>query len=241
MPEDAPPTLDAIAGAIAAGFGPRAVMMARELCRTCDTDTMLQLAALLAEHNMHPPLAGMWRNRVRDPRESEPYAEALCGLAAAMAGQGRFDDALRVLQEAIEEAPALRHARRSLASLLLEKEEYENALEACERLMAEDPADAETAELLGLIRYSVGDPHLAIEPLQQALEAGRAGAGILLLKALTLTGNDGQAAEVLQRLDAEHHDRAAALLALELEEPGSPLHALQGAPGISVLMQKILG
>lgn len=241
MPEPDPtPSLDAIRAAIAAGFGPRAVMAARELCRTCDTDTMLELAALLTEHNMQPPLAGMWRNRMRDRREAQPYANALNALANTMIEQGRFDDAMRVLQEAIEEAPELRYLRRNLASLLLEKEEYENALEACERLMAEDPTDAETAELLGVIRYSVGDPMLAMEPLRKAFEAGRASAGLWLLKACTLTGDDGGAAEVLRRMDAEHHDRASALLQVELAEPGSPLHALQGAPGIAALIQRIL-
>lgn len=242
MPEpDSPPTLEAIRAAIAAGFGPRAVMAARELCRSCDTDTMLQLAALLSEHGMHPPLAGMWRNRTRDRRESQPYANALNSLANTMIEQGRFDDAMRVLQEAIEEAPELRYLRRNLASLLLEKEEYENALEACERLLAEETTDAETAELLGIIRYSVGDPMLAIEPLRLAFDAGRAGAGLWLLKAFTLTGKDGEAAEVLHRLDAEHHDRGAALLQLELEEPGSPLHTLQGAPGMDALFKHLLG
>lgn len=242
MPEpDTPPALDAIRAAIAAGFGPRAVMMARELCRVCDPPTMLELAELLSEHGMHPPLAGMWRNRTRDRREAQPYANALNGLAQTMVAQGRFDDALRVLREAIEEAPELRYLRRNLASLLLEKEEYENALETCERLMAEDPGDAETAELLGVIRYTVGDPQAALEPLRLAFEAGRATAGLWLLKALTLTGDDGGAAEVLRRLDAEHHDRGAALLQLELEEPGSPLHALQEAPGMALLFGRLLG
>lgn len=241
MPEPDPtPTLDTIRAAIEAGFGPRAVMLARELCRSCDTETMLQLGALLTEHNMQPPLAGMWRNRTRDRREAQPYANALNGLSATMIQQGRLDDAMRVLQEAIEEAPELRYLRRNYASLLLEKEEYENALEACERLMAEDAQDAETAELLGVIRYSVGDPQMALEPLQLAFDAGRAGAGLWLLKAFTLTGDDGGAAEVLRRLHAEHRDRGGALLQLELEEPGSPLHALQGAPGMNSLFQQLL-
>jgi tetratricopeptide (TPR) repeat protein len=241
LPEpDAEPTLADVRAAIEAGFGPRAVMMAREICRSCDTTTMLELAALLTEHNMQPPLAGMWRNRTRDRREAQPYANALNALAATMIEQGRLEDAVRVLHEAIDEAPEVPYLRRNLASLLLEKEEYENALETCERLMAEDANDTETAELLGMIRYSTGDAMLALEPLQQAFDSGRASAGLWLLKAFTMTGDDGAAAEVLRRMHAEHRDRASALLRLELEEPGSPLHMLQGAPGIDALIQQLL-
>lgn len=243
MPDDAPeppPTLEAVRGAIAAGMGPRGVMIARALCKFCESETMLQLATLLTEHGMYAPLAGMWRNREREPQEAEPYAEALNGLANIMAQQGRFDDALRVLREASEEAPGLAHIQRNVASLLLERGEYEGALEICGRLLDEDPQDAETAELMGVIQYNTGDPELAVSNLQLAFDAGRVQAGMWLLKACVLANRDGEAAEVLRRLDAQHHDRASVMLQLELEEPGSPLHTLQGAPGMDVLVRKLL-
>lgn len=238
--KDPPPTLQAVQGAIAAGMGPRGVMIARAFSKFCDSAEMLQLAALLSEHGMIAPLAGMWRNRQREPEEATPYAEALNGLANMMAQQGRLDDALRVLREAGSEAPQLAHIQRNIASILLERGEYEGALAICGRLLDANPQDFETAELTGMIQYNTGDPELAVENLQLAFESGRVQAGMWLLKACVLANRDGDAAQTLRRLDAEHHDRASVMLQLELQEPGSPLHTLQGAPGMDVLVRKLL-
>jgi tetratricopeptide (TPR) repeat protein len=219
-------TLDDIRRAIDANLRPQAVRLARKLAATAATTEMLELASLLSEHAMHAPLADIWRRRgARDARESGPFATTLNALAMEALREGRSDEAFNLLHEALEQAD-LAFIRRNLASALLQKGEFESALAELDRLLSTEPDDPQSLLLLGIARYQAGDPELAIEPLSRAEGAD---ALLWLLKAQGVSGRLIEANDTLRRLRDGHPDRAEAMLEIERNEPGSPLHLLDAA------------
>ena len=221
------PTPDEIRSAIDAGQRPHAVRLVRDAATTADEDEWLKIADVLVQHGMFAPLVDAWRRRKSSEREAAPLANALNAVALAHLEEGRTDDAIRHFDEAIALAPALRYVRRNLASALLQTGEFEGALTCLHDLLREDASDPETLLLLGVTHYQAGDPQLAIEPLSQA--GTGADALLWLLKAQVTTEAAG-ALDTLQRLVSQHPDRAPAMLASELHEPGSPLHTLADDP-----------
>jgi tetratricopeptide (TPR) repeat protein len=216
--------------AINAGHRPHAVRLARAAAENSDADAWLGVSDVMAEHAMFAPLVEAWRRRrgIRglEERENAPLANALNALALEHVREGRMDDALRLFDEALAIAP-LGYVRRNLASALLQKGEFEVALAELDVLLTAEPGNPDSLLLLGIARYQSGDPELAIEPLQSAGES--ADALLWLVKAQCLLGRRSDALATLNRLRETHRDRAAAMLAVELEEPGSPLHALRDA------------
>ncbi|MBX3461370.1 MAG: tetratricopeptide repeat protein [Planctomycetes bacterium] len=217
---------DDIRAAMQAGERAHARRLAKEATNAASPEEWMEIAAVLTEHGMIAPLVDLWRKR-RDVLgleriEQAPFATALNTHALEHMREGRADDALKLLDEALEQAD-MSYIRRNIASALLARGEFATALADIDSLLTIDPRDPEALLLLGIARYQSGDPELAVEPLEAAGDS--ADALLWLLKTLCLLQRD-EARAVHARLLELHPDRAAAMLELEMAEPGSPLHWL---------------
>lgn len=224
------PALEPIRKAYEAGFVAEAARLARELAPSLDTPEMLALAELMHEQLAFAGLVEAWRKRRTitglDDRELQPWANALNALAVDHVRERRTDEALPLFALALESAPELRYVRRNLASSLLEKGEFLQAMIELDYLLASDPGDIDSLLLSGIAHYQAGDPQAALEPLMTASEAGSAEATLQLLKAQCLLDQLEAASKTRASLLARFPERAEAMIAAELTEPGSPLHRL---------------
>ena len=234
------PTVEQIRADLEAGEGPHAVRLARKLAESCDVDTMLELSSAFAEHAVYAPLVDIWRRRIdKHPlheREHAAFANALNGLAEEHLAERRETEAMELLSEAIDVAPRLDYIRRNIASMLVHKGDYDQAFIELDTLLTKSPNDPQANLLLGIARYQSGDPALAVDPLRLAFRAGFPDAGMWLLKSLCLEGRHEDAGKALERLIEDHADRAATLLELELNEPGSPIQSLRDHPAVVKLL-----
>lgn len=224
------PALEPVRKAYDAGFVAEAARLARELAPSLDTPEMLALAELMHEQLAFAGLVEAWRKRRTitglDDRELQPWANALNALAVDHVRERRTDEALPLFALALESAPELRYVRRNLASSLLDKGEFLQAMIELDYLLASDPGDIDSLLLSGIAHYQVGDPQAALEPLMTASEAGSAEATLQLLKAQCLLDQLEAASKTRASLLARFPERAEAMIAAELSEPGSPLHRL---------------
>ncbi|CAG0926877.1 hypothetical protein PLCT1_00182 [Planctomycetaceae bacterium] len=220
----------AVIRALDAGQTPHARVLARELAEGCDTKTMLELGEVFAERGLVAPLADLWQFRERKRglvlKEADAFSSALNALAVEHMREARFDDARPLLHAAREASPASKAILQNLASCALSMGEYQPALETIGEALTLDDKDAASHELRGRILYQTGDAELSVEDFAFAFDAGRASAGIWLIKALCLDARIDEAIEDIEKLLADHPERGQALLELELSEPGSPLHVL---------------
>ena len=234
------PTVEQIRADIEAGEGPHAVRLARQLAEACDVDTMLELSSAFADHAVFAPLVDIWRRHIAkcglDERENAAFANALNGLAEEHLAERRETEAMGLLTEAIGIAPRLDYIRRNIASMLVHQGDYDAAFVELDTLLTKSPNDPQANLLLGIARYQSGDPALAVEPLEVANKAGSADAGMWLLKALCIDGVSDQSVGALQHLIESHPERAATLIELELEEPGSPLQVFRDHPAVTSLL-----
>ncbi len=220
----------AVIRALDAGQTPHARQLARELAEHCDSATMLLLSQAFVERGLVAPLADLWqfRERKRGPVQKEaPYfADALNALAVEHMREARFEQARPLLHLAREAAPDNLAVLQNMASASLALGEYQGALDTVGEaltLSADNPA---LRELRGRVLYQTGDAELSVEDLAFAFDAGRASAGLWLIKALCLDGRIDEAIEDIEKLLSDHPERGLAMLELELSEPGSPLHVL---------------
>ena len=165
--------------------------------------------------------------------------ETYRGNYSAYVGQRAERWALR--QRAYEEMKAhfekeLDYIRRNIASMLVHQGDYDAAFVELDTLLTKSPNDPQANLLLGIARYQSGDPALAVEPLEVASKAGSADAGMWLLKALCIDGVSDQSVGALQHLIESHPERAATLIEIELEEPGSPLQVFRDHPAVTKLL-----
>lgn len=237
------PSLGPIRKAYQAGFVAEAARLARELAPALDTPEMLALADLMHEHLALSGLVEAWRKRRTilglEDRELQPWANALNALAVEHTREGRSDEALPLFHLALESAPELRYVRRNLASTLLDKGEFQQAMIELDYLLAADTSDADSHLLAGIAQYQVGDPQAALESLEFAAAAGMPDAQLMLLKAQCLLDRGEEATRTLKTLLQEHSERGPAMLGAELSDPGSPLHRLQDWPGANDLLSGI--
>jgi tetratricopeptide (TPR) repeat protein len=90
------------------------------------------------------------------------------GLIHELLQQGRYDDAIRQLQEMAANHPAgLSH---ELGTAYYKKGDYTNAIANLKKALAEKPSDDEATQLLGLSYYLSGRPSEAI-PLLEKVQA----------------------------------------------------------------------
>jgi tetratricopeptide (TPR) repeat protein len=232
------PTVESVRKALEAGEGPHAVRLGRQIAQGCGVEQMLELSAVFTDHAVYAPLVDIWRRclklRELDERERAAFANALNGLAEEHLSERREKEAMELLAEAIGIAPRLDYIRRNIASMLVHRGDYEQALIELDTLLTKSPNDPQANLLLGVARYQAGDPAMALDPLTLSFRAGFPDAGMWLLKSQCLLGKDAE--RTLERLIADHPDRAATLIELELNEPGSPVQKLRDHPAVRKLL-----
>lgn len=221
----------AVIRALDAGQTPHARVLARECAGSCDTPTMLQLSEAFAERGLVAPLADLWQFRERKrgmvALEAEAFANALNALAVEHMRDGRFSEARPLLFSAREAAPGNTVVMQNLASVALAMGEFQAALDTVGEALTVNDQDPALRELRGRVLYQSGDAELSVSDFAFAFDAGRASAGLWLIKAQCLDARIDEAIEDIEKLLSEHPERGLAMLQLELSEPGSPLHVLQ--------------
>ena len=90
-------------------------------------------------------------------------------LGVALARDGRNDEAIQALRRAIERVPDAHAAHRSLAAILLARDDVTTALHHAERAVTLNPDDVMSRELLGITLAAHGRPALAAQQFREAL------------------------------------------------------------------------
>ncbi len=219
-----------IENALDAGFTAQARSGARELAVRCDAPTMLRLAEVYQSRGKLCPLADIWQHRLRarglEAAETEPFADLLNSCAVDHMRNGRLMEARELLIAAKEAAPGMVWVRRNLASVALEMGEFAGALNEVDGALTIKPDDPALLEMRGRVMYQSGDVELSTEYFQLAFDAGRADAGLWLVKALCVDARIDEAIEDIEALLQRHPERGRALLQFELSQEHTPLGVL---------------
>ena len=93
-----------------------------------------------------------------------PTFEAAQGLA----GRGRLDQAMTVLDQLALQKPEPAGVERLRGVIFYQREQFEPAIEAFKRAVAQDPADREAMELYGVSLFRMGHAADAIPLLEKA-------------------------------------------------------------------------
>jgi len=105
-----------------------------------------------------------------DPETERPTNQYFLYLEAlAQVKQGRPDQAIALLNRALEMDPASLLLKRELAGLYLRKKDYPNALGVVEAILAQQPEEVEFLVILGKIREHFEEFQAAIEAYEQVL------------------------------------------------------------------------
>jgi tetratricopeptide (TPR) repeat protein len=90
-------------------------------------------------------------------------------LGAALAHDGRGDEAIRAFRRAIELDPRAPDPHRNLAAVLLDRRDIPAAVQHAERAVSLAPGDAAARDLLGIAFAAQGRPDLAAQQFREAL------------------------------------------------------------------------
>jgi tetratricopeptide (TPR) repeat protein len=80
---------------------------------------------------------------------------------------GKYDEAIAELQELLQRVPRTKGVSRELGIAYYRKNDYGKAIESFKQAVAEDAADNEAVQLLGISYYLSGRPALAIPLLEK--------------------------------------------------------------------------
>jgi len=97
------------------------------------------------------------------PRDSE----AAFSQARVLSQQGKYDEAISVLQELETQNPSLKGLAHELGAAYYKKSDFLNAIRYLRKAQEQDPEDAEAEQLLGLSYYLAGRPTEAIPELEK--------------------------------------------------------------------------
>ena len=143
----------------------------------------------------HPGLAGallgggavglvglliFWAQRDAVPAPEQPMAQQ--GPPAAGAGGGEFDRGqpslapqvaaqVQALRDRASQNPSDLDARRDLAQLLMAHEQFFDAFQEAQQILAQAPEDPIGNYVSGIVRYTMGQPEDALVLLERALTA----------------------------------------------------------------------
>ncbi len=142
---------------------------------------------------------------------------------------GRFDDAFRVMKEAVEAAPKDPRPRLGLALWLLGRERYAEARDQAAAALAIEPGGARARLLLGTAALRLGDGSAAEEHLEAAFGAAPDNLDVVDKLALTLASSPVEAKRSKARELAEANVRRSGGLVATLATLGR-VQALAGQP-----------
>ena len=161
-------------------------------------DARFALAGVQAAEGMHEEAANNYRTVLKF-REDVP--EVYVAYAELLMQMDNFEEAERILWQAVSISPENAPALRALGGALLRRNEYREALEAFSRASKEEPEDARTWLMIGVVRGRLGDRAGAISALEKALflEPAMAEAHQELATVFVMQGDVGAAIDHFQR------------------------------------------
>ena len=104
------------------------------------------------------------------PRRSQQTSRspgAVFTQARQLSQQGKYDEAISVLQELETQNPDLKGLAHELGAAYYKKSDFLNAVRYLKKAREQDPEDAEAEQLLGLSYYLAGRPAEAIPELEK--------------------------------------------------------------------------
>lgn len=104
------------------------------------------------------------------PRPSQQTSRspgAVFTQARQLSQQGKYDEAISVLQELETQNPDLKGLAHELGAAYYKKSDFLNAVRYLKKAREQDPEDAEAEQLLGLSYYLAGRPAEAIPELEK--------------------------------------------------------------------------
>ncbi len=129
-------------------------------------DARFALAGVQAAEGLYEEAANNYRTVLKF-REDVP--EVYVAYAELLMQRDHFEEAERILWQAVSIAPENALALRALGGVLMRRHEHREALEAFSRASQEDPEDARTWMMIGVVRGRLGDRAGALSALEKAL------------------------------------------------------------------------
>jgi tetratricopeptide (TPR) repeat protein len=102
------------------------------------------------------------------PSSGEKAPAPTFETAQELAGRGRLDQAMAILDQLAVETPEPTGVERLRGIIFYQREQFPQAIEAFTKAVAQDPADRESMELHGVSLFRTGHPADAIPLLEKA-------------------------------------------------------------------------
>jgi tetratricopeptide (TPR) repeat protein len=103
----------------------------------------------------------------RPSQQSSPVTAADFSQARRLSQQGKYDEAISLLQALQTQHPGMRGLARELGTAYYKKSDFINAIVYLKKAREANPEDAEAEQLLGLSYYLAGRPSEAIPELEK--------------------------------------------------------------------------
>lgn len=116
-----------------------------------------------AQAAQNPPLT----DAAHSAQPQQQSAEADFSQARRLSQQGKFDEAISLLQGLETQHPGMKGLAHELGAAYYKKSDYLKAIESFRKALEENPADSEAEQLLGLSYYLAGRPAEAIPELEK--------------------------------------------------------------------------
>ena len=113
------------------------------------------------------PDAGCFHSRGNVAGNESPAVDSDFAEARKLSQQGKYDDAIALLQPMAARTPKPAGVSHELGTVYYKKGDYLKAAEYLKQAVAEDPNDKEAVQLLGLSYYLAGRPAEAIPYLEK--------------------------------------------------------------------------
>jgi predicted TPR repeat methyltransferase len=190
-------------------------------------------ADVFRRQNRDAPAMAAYEVVCRRKGQLEPrvVADAFYGLAQIRLKQSQKDEAVRLLETAIELAPGHRDARCIYAEQLCDRGDYELALKSLEAAIADGGGDGRIYNMVGIVLRRLGRAAEAIRAFKIAIELAPHDPspahhlGIVLFE----QGRHEEAAKVFADTLARHRDdEVAAHMAVALSGGAAPSRASDG-------------
>jgi cellulose synthase operon protein C len=91
-------------------------------------------------------------------------------LGAALSGRGRYDDSIKILEDAYAAAPGAVQPMAALVNTLIRAQKMDRAIAFLQTVLVSNPANTEAHVLLGSVQLLRNEPDLALQTFQRAIE-----------------------------------------------------------------------
>ena len=102
------------------------------------------------------------------PTQAESTQALTFGTAQDLAGRGRLDQAMAILNQLAGQAPEPAGVERLRGIIFYQREQFTEAIDAFTKAVAQDPSDRESMEMHGVSLFRMGNPAAALPLLEKA-------------------------------------------------------------------------